>query len=326
LFHQFLVREFTIIDFEFFNLIFGPLSELIYPPIKSTLSDPNVEPETAQFFIHVDLVRKFVSEIFVGEEKHLNIVELQRETGNSPHPDLVDFFAFASQVMVTFRATHRRFHAQVKNLLALVFWDPSVPMTEKIFRQVFVLVDPVKNKDWFRKLWERFKSETNLSASGRSAQPLTAQMFIRFCSDFPMVADGILRLPYLHDFNVRIEHLPFTVSGLITFIVKRYTEVVYAVYQEVPPDMKDTLEGPMLTIRNALIRCDLSTALHGYRKFLQQVDVLMTQERPFFELPSDLASTDADNIMMRLSARESLALSWFPENAALLKQVHARQM
>jgi hypothetical protein len=47
----------------------------------------------------------------------------------------------------------------------------------------------------------------------------------------------------------------------------------------------------------------------------------MTQERPFFELPPDLESKDAENITRRLSARESLALSWFPENAAVLKQV-----
>jgi hypothetical protein len=52
----------------------------------------------------------------------------------------------------------------------------------------------------------------------------------------------------------------------------------------------------------------------------------MTHERPFFQLPADLASKDAENITKRLSARESLALSWFPENGALLKQVHAKQI
>jgi hypothetical protein len=322
-FQQFLIREFTIIDFEFFNLLFNPFYSLVYPPIDKTRNDPDIEPETALFLIHTDLIQAIIRELFMGNEKLFDLGELRKETRNSPHPDLVDFFAFATQMIIAFRSTHRRFHAQVHNLLSLIRWDPYVEMTEGLFKQFFILVDPIHYAEWYGKIWDRFRTETNLL---NPDQHLTAQTFIRFCSDFPVIADTIMGLPHLENFQMCYDQLAMSMFELIGFLVKRFTGVVLPIYEEVQGPMKDQLEHPIIIIRNSLMRVDMSTALHGYRKFLQFVDIRFTDERPFYEFPVNLSMEDVKNITNRFSARESLALSWFPSDGEILKQIRARQI
>jgi hypothetical protein len=80
----------------------------------------------------------------------------------------------------------------------------------------------------------------------------------------------------------------------------------------------------MIVVRDALIQCDVATALRGYRGFLQALDFKMTVERPYFVLSPQLSPEDVENFIGQFTAREALALSWFPDHHLLKEKIHAK--
>jgi hypothetical protein len=73
-----------------------------------------------------------------------------------------------------------------------------------------------------------------------------------------------------------------------------------------------------------MLQCDIPTAVRGYRSFLQLVDLTLTKQTPYVLLSPDFSGDDLNRLTGQFSAREALALSWFPPDAPFLLRLKTR--
>lgn len=304
-FLQFLMQELTIVDFKFFNIIFNLCFEYIYPPIAEIIEDQEVLPEQPLFLIHVDICQFVLELVFPYHSTNFDFNSLRKDTKNTVHVDLVDFFAFATRMIAIFRETHQQFHNQVKNMLTLVGWSQTIEVSELLFKDFFVLVEPISEKQDIDKLWQRFKLEISMNKEDLT---INQSSFIHFCSDFPDVSNKILSLPYISNFDHAFSQLPSPLQDLLTFLKKRFAKFVRDVFLMLPKELKSLCEKIILKIRNSLLRCDVSTALISYRHFLQLVDLKLTELNPFMVFAQNTSVNDVNMILSMLHSRESLAV------------------
>ena len=309
-FLQFLMKEFTIVDYKFFNMLFNFCFDYFYPRVAQIIDDPDLIPEFPQFLIHVDIATSLVKSLFSHEFENFKIDDIRKETKNSPHRDLIDFFQFSMKMLGFFRSTHQKFHAQVKNLLTLIGWSRNVQVTESMFLEFFVLVNPNSTPDELEKLWQRFKLEITMKDRKQGAV-LNQASFINFCSDFPDIGNLVLSLPFLSTFDRALSSMPPPIQTLFSFLNRRFTKYIRQFYRALSLEMKELVAPTIVRHRNALLMCDVTTALFCYRHFLQLIDLKMTDDTPYIILAPDVTPEDIDEIAKRLQAREGLATSWF---------------
>ena len=279
-FQQFLLKEFTIVDYKFFNMVFNFCFDYFYPPVAGMIEDPDLDPDQPQFLIHVDIATKLVQALFSHEVPNFSLDELRKQTKHTPHKNLIDFFAFSVKMLTFFRATHQKFHNQVKNLLTLIGWSRNIQVTESLFLEFFSLVNPNSAVDEIEKLWQRFKLEVCMKDRKQGAG-LNQASFINFCSDFPEVGNIVLSLPYLNNFDRAVSAMAPPVQTLFSFLNRRFTKYIRQLYRILSPEMKDLVTPTIVKYRNALLLCDITTALFCYRHFLQLIDLRMTDNTCF---------------------------------------------
>ncbi|KAK8834786.1 hypothetical protein M9Y10_024259 [Tritrichomonas musculus] len=304
-FLQFLLQDLTIVDFKFFNIIFNLCFEYIYPPIAEIIDDQDVLPEQPLFLIHVDICQIVLDLVFPYHSTNFDYSALRKETKTTVHVDLIDFFAFATRMIGLFRETHHQFHNQVKNMLTLVGWSQTVEMSEPLFKDFFVLVEPTSEKQDIDKLWKRFTLEMSMNEEDVT---INQASFIHFCSDFPDLSNKLLSLPYISNFDHAFSQLPSPLQELLTFIKKRFTKFVREIYLMLPKELKNISEKIILKVRNSLLRCDISTSLISYRHFLQLIDLKLTELNPFMVFSQNTSVNDVNMILSMLHSRESLAV------------------
>ncbi|OHT07495.1 hypothetical protein TRFO_24232 [Tritrichomonas foetus] len=313
-FLQFLMQEFSIVDFKFFNIIFNLCFEYMYPSINSLIEDPELVPEIPQFLIHIEVCKFLLNYVFPHHAGKYDFDELRQNTKITPHPDLVDFFAFATKMISLFRDTHQQFHSQVKNLLTLVGWSQTVDVSEPLFKDFFVLVRPISNKNDIEKLWQRFKLEMSIN---NVEATINQSSFIHFCSDFPEVSNELLSLPYINNFDRVFSTMPSPLQELLTFLKKRFTKFVRELYLRMPLEIQKIQENTILKIRNSLLRCDVSSTLISYRHFLQLTDLKLTEQNPYIVFQANTTVNDVQMITSMLHSREVLAVGHLGENVKI---------
>ena len=303
-FLQFMLQELSIVDFKFFTIIFNLCFDLIYPPINAMIEDPELVPETPQFLIHINACKFLIERLFAHNYGKFDFDQLRKDTKLTVHPDLVDFFVFATNVLSLFRLTHQQFHSQVKNLLTLVGWSQNVEFSEPLFKDFFVIVKPISTEDYIEKLWERFKLEMSVKNMEEEINQLS---FIHFCSDFPEMSNQILALPYINNFDRVFSSLVSPLQELLTFLKKRFTKFVRTIYLHSPQNLQTLEENTILKIRNSLLRCDVSSTLISYRHFLQLTDLKLTEMSPYIVFNPNITTNDIQSIINILHSRENLA-------------------
>jgi hypothetical protein len=322
-FQKFLKADYSVLEFTFFHLLFQVSYDSIYPAISTAVSDREISPTRAHFWIHANIVRTMAETYFGADAKQVDLEDLRFQTKDSPHPDLIDFFLFAERMITAFSEVHARFHSLVRNLLTLIGWGPTQPMTESTFRDFFSFVDPFE-KIKIATLWGRYKLDIERMKARMPDRFLTAETFIHFCSDLPDLVKAILSMPQACNFEELFQTLSVGHLALLKFLKQRFAGFLLILYHEVAPTLQQRLEPSILMVRDAFLCRDISTALLGYRRFLQMFDVEMTRERPYYTFASEVSDDDVKNIIDRFSSRECLALSWFPADAPVFSKVRAK--
>jgi len=300
---QFMLQELNIVDLKFFQMLFSLCLEMIYPSVNESINDPDIFPVTPQFLIHTDIAKKIFRSFFAHlPESDLNIDEIRNETPYRIHPDLITFWGFGMKMITFFRKTHVQFHRQVSGLLSLIGWDQCMDMTDTLFKQFFIIVNPSISFDDLKRLWERF----NLDKTYRGERSITNMTFIRFCSDFPELSISILILPYLETFDREISKLSDPLLQLVKFLRIRFTTFVRKVNSDLPKNIQERLSKWIFAIRNSLIRCDISSAVAAYRHFLQTIDLKLTEENPYITISQQISPEGCDELKQTLLSRETL--------------------
>lgn len=315
-FLQFLLQEFTIVDFKFFNVLFNLGTDFIYPSVGEVVNNPDLVPEQPQFLIHIDICQYFVSTLF-NHNKSLDFEKMRVETKYSPHPDLVDFFSFATQMLMIFRTVHQQFHIQVRNLLTLVGWAQSVEISQPLFADFFIIVNPFIEDTEINKFWQRFKVEIQMSS--KHSKVINQSSFIHFCSDFPDISNSILSLPNVQSFDRAFYSLPPPLQVFLTFIKKRFTSYIRKVQMILPETLRDITKPIVIKIRNSLIRCDVQTSLTFYRHFLQIVDLKLTEKTPYVTFAPNVSLETIEQLIKMMKEREELAADLLSDEIDLAK-------
>jgi hypothetical protein len=323
LFEQFMINEYSVIDFQLFSVTFNAVYDFLYPPVSEMLENPDIEPEAARLYVHIDICQIIFNCLF-REITPLNLDAIRKDTHGAPHVDLVDVFVFAEQLLMAFRVTHSRFHAQVRAILDLIQWDSSMAMTVSKFKQFFLFIDPLDQTHDFDTIWDRLRLEMEVGICARGKEPLSPIAIIKSCSTFPNVARAVLSLPFQGGFEQAFKRLFGPQLSIMDYLQRRFAQVIAPLYFEFSDSLRREIEKPMILVRDALIRCDVATALRGYRGFLQTLDLRMTVERPYLVLSPELSPEDVENLIGQFTAREALALSYFPNHNLLKDKLHAK--
>jgi hypothetical protein len=174
------------------------------------------------------------------------------------------------------------------------------PVSEEIFADFFVMVRPDVTDADIERYYERFSFETSVFLDKENCQT----SFIRFCSDFPELASQILGLKYRPEFDVAFIESQDSLRELIFFMRKRFTRFMRKAWLLLPENLREPSLHLFNQIRDALLQCDASKAFTYYRRFLQLVDVKLTEKAPFYLVPANVTEEDAKAIISAIKYRE----------------------
>ena len=305
LFMKFVERELSTVEYKFFNMLFNLAFEYVYPPVRTLIEDPDVTPTTPQFLIHIDLCKQIIPLLFTHlAPDAFNFDILRKKTKITVHPDLVSFWAFAEAAIGVFRNTHVQFHKQVRALILLIGWRLHQPVTEAFFRDFFIVINPSITDERLTKYYNRFMLDESMKTEVRDNHAT----FINFCADFPEIASEILSLNYDPNFEKKYIEMSAPMKDVTTFVKGRFTHFVRKLRDTLPEDLKVETLKACSQMRNALLRCDTSTAVSCYRRILQLIDLKLTEESPFIVISQNLSVEDGSTIIEMIKVREALAL------------------
>lgn len=313
-FLKFLRREYTKVEYHFFNMLFNLSFPVIYPPIASIIEDPDLSPNVPQFLIHLDSCKSVLEILFPNcSEEMLDIEDLKSNTSHTPHTDLVDFWQYSMQIITIFDKIHSQFHQQVKNVFTIVGWAQSTTICREHFNEFFIIVEPLMDQAKIDKLWDRFTIENKIS----NVKVVTNTSFIKFCVDFPDIANKILSLIYLTNFQAVYQSLSGPLESLLQFMKKRLTFFLRYLYFNLNDIMKQSIRNQIYQIRNSFLRVNMSTAITCYRHILQFVDLKMTEEQTFIVLLDAISPEEIGDLVGYVRMRERLAFQHLSCNAMI---------
>ncbi|KAH0794673.1 hypothetical protein GPJ56_001425 [Histomonas meleagridis] len=305
-FMKFIYQEYTIVDFYFVNAIFNLCFEYIYPKVSDVVDNPDILPMSPQFLIHVDVIKKISYEI-----TNEDIEELKAQTINTVHNDLIDFFVFAKKLLSLFRIANQQFHEQVKNILLLIEWTPNADVTQIMFSEFFILIDPTFDTTKISSFWEKFKLENGFN---NESNQVNMDVFFQVCMEQPELTNEILELPYQKAFKKQFSELSNPVRNLLIFLRKHFTSFVFQVLKIIPENLMKIALDVVKKIRDMLLKCEVAMAFAFYRHFLQLIDLKMAEEKPFVVFSPNISSESVEDLMSMIEIREKLAVSWLDRN------------
>lgn len=315
---RFIVAELNMVDLKFFKMLFSISFGFIYPPINDLISNPDIKEFDVQFLIHSYVAKRIFTEFFPHIPDHaFNIDGLKSETKSTPSTELISFWVFSMKMIEVFRGTHVRFHKQVSSILKLVGWPGFTAMTEKQFRSFFTIINPFMDANDMDRLWERFE----LDKDYRNNDYVTHNTFIRFCSDFPDISGQILKLTYCEAFDQRFNSLSDPLTKLMCFIERRFTQFATVLPRNMSKEILKSVSKTLLSIRNSLLRLDLASAVAGYRRFLQIVDLKLMEEKPFMYISPKSNLEEVDELKSFLCLREKLICSVMNDDISLNEDI-----
>ncbi|OHT17696.1 hypothetical protein TRFO_01009 [Tritrichomonas foetus] len=324
-FFKVILMEISTEEYKFFNMLFNIAFEYLYPPVNKLLEDPDLSTVTRQFLIHRKICEQIASLLF----KHLkpadneilnnlfNLNDLTSINNNSSnennkayikqdksYPDLLDFWDFSQKMITLFTETHVKFHQQVKGILTLIGWNVSeenAAITPQIFSDFLVFIRPSIGTAEIDRIHERFclgnqlnQTEDNLST------------FIHFCSDFPEVVEDVLNLKGKEEFTKLFNSLTSPLQNLLTFIKKRFTDYARYIQPHLQPQLTDQTRNILYQMRNALLRCDVSTSFSCYRHILQVIDLKYSEVNPFLVFSPNIKMNEVKETVKLFIAREKV--------------------
>lgn len=331
-FLKFINNELNIIDLIFFKILFNASFTFIYPSI----SNLDLTSDSTQFLIHLKMARRLQQAFFPHlDQSAIDERHLREATTKSPCVDLVDFWAFAQQMIMFFRQTHTRFHRQVSALLSLVGWTGINTMTQAVFSQFFTIIQPNITDEELENLWKRYSLEqlereaqgtvnNSMIGLGRNSssyfslgeggggddvfneQEQTKIGFIQFCSDWPEISSNILKLFYNENLESQLTNLPQPLLMLIKYMRSRFTHFLRDINKKLPPENRAIGEKPRTAFRNALVRCDIGDAISCYRRYLQVLDLKLVEQRPYIQLMQNVSENEIKAVRDMLFSRENL--------------------
>ncbi|OHS95713.1 hypothetical protein TRFO_10355 [Tritrichomonas foetus] len=303
-FMQFLMNEYSIIDFRFFTMLFSLCFPLIYPEIDPALEDPDLVNDFHIFLIHKSFFDKICSLMLrIDKFPDDRLANMMKENSKSEYPDLLSFWEFAKEMMFLFKKVHLAFHQQIKSVMKIIGSNDHELLTRTKFTEFLRIVEPLKTEDEIKSMWDKML----LFGSGPDQIEVEFQTFIKFCGDFPSLTESIISLPRIENFDKKFSALPEPCSTLFFFMRKRYSDLLPRFFKALPSDIRENLVRTIFKMRNTLLRCDVGSTLVFYRHFMQLIDLKMTEINPYHIITTNLTSDDVGRIINHVMMRECLA-------------------
>ena len=302
-FSSFISGEYTMVDFQFFNVVFNLVFDSIYPSFNDAINDPDLRSEVNYFYIHEGFAKKIIAVLLRD-----NLVEEVEEKFNKirhpKYPLLIKFWDFATILIDLFREIHQMFHNQAKTVLFITGYSQNdCLITEQRFYEFMHIISPFQPKEDVASLW----NSLCLANTNANDGEITVNSFLKFCGNFPDLSNAIFNIQCVKDFQKLVRSIPSPLVPVYDFMRKRYNDVLPLFYNSVTGKLKKSLKDAIVKIRNSFIKCDLSSCLTQYSHIIQLIDLKLSEEYPYIVFSEAVGSEEVRYELNMVMMRECLA-------------------
>ena len=303
---RFASGEYSVTDFRFFCMIFNMLFRKIYPSIDQIIEDPELFTDHGLFTIHLSystLICKSVLRIDSLPKEDIDL--MLKSAPNSKYPNMVSFWTMVEVLIKGFQKSHEIFHQTISNSLIVIGWTDSDFVCKEHFFDFMKIVKPFLPENDIKSLWKNLASAHADSTATGEVIPRIA--FMKFCGEGPGMANAVFEVPSCPTFQKKIAAMSEPLSSLYSFLRRRYSSFLSTLYFGLTIEVSKQLKKSILRVRNAIMNCDISTALMYYTHILQLSDLRCTEMSPILIVTTSATSNDVLRIQNQLMMRESLA-------------------
>jgi hypothetical protein len=90
--------------------------------------------------------------------------------------------------------------------------------------------------------------------------------------------------------------MPDPATALFFFLRKRYSEIIPMFIRAVPSALTERLSKFLVSIRDSFLRVGIATSVMCYRRFLQYIDIKMTELAPYSIFTASLTQRDVERL------------------------------
>ena len=167
------------------------------------------------------------------------------------------------------------------------------------------IIKPFIPESDVKSLWKNLASAHAETTETGEVIPRTA--FMKFCGEGSGMATAIFQVPSCKQFQKKMATMSESLANLFSFLRRRYYSFLSTLYFGLSIEVSKQLQKSIIRVRNAVMNCDISTALMYYSHILQLADLRCTEMSPIVIVTSTATSNDVMRIENFLMMRESLA-------------------
>lgn len=311
-FIKFVIGEFSVTNFKFFNMLFSSSFSSIFPRVETITNDPDVEEDANAFTIHLSNCNRLATMFLKMNTLPKSIaLKLVRMAPDKNYPMMVSFWDFATEMIYLFNSMHKNFHTSIRNCFKLV----GVGDVEKIVFDNFVgfclVIMPDSTDKSIKELWKTI----SLTVGEMNAYYIEYPYILQYFGENQAIVEAILSLPKNDAFDNQFKVMVNKNDRLYQFMKNRYISYIPQLKAAIKPVLLNKIMKFIFNIRNQMLKCDLSEAFMYYRHILQTVDLSITQANPYYIFPPTMSMSDVETLLNSMKAREKV--TYFAVNVDL---------
>jgi len=316
-FLSFVGTERSVVEFRFFCIVFNICADSVTPSLSSFLDDPDITFERDSLFIHIDAVATILKELLRINRIPPETEEiLIQSTKNPTQKGFISLWSFCDSSIELFRYTHKVFQVQIRNVLLFSGWSDTDPISMTRFYEFIRITLPSSTSQEIKVLWEK------LQFLKKGSKDIHIEDLLKYCSDNSEISEAIFLIPKLENYRKLHSSLSEPILNLFYFLRKRYTDYLPMFLKCVSYDSRVYISPYTQKIRDAFMRCDISTSMVCYTHILQYIDLKTTEAVPFSIYSNQTTQEDSVHSINYLKMREYLAAihlsdisnDWDPES------------
>lgn len=302
-FLKFMSGEFSLNDFQFFNMLLSVCYNIIYPNIEKVIENPGLTNDNGIFLINIEFLDKISKATIRDSFPEEITIKLVNKAPRPEFPCLVSFWDFAEEMILLFRRVHSGFHKRFKYLTMITSALDFDYIMQSHFKDIIYILFPFIEEKEYKDMWKRIKS----SSSSNSDDYVYKSEFIKYMCAQPFLAETIISIPCIDDFESVFTEMNDAVGSFFTFLKDRFVGFVPTLISMCPANIKFN-KDLVLKLRDCFLKCDPSSALTYYIHLLRELDLKLSNLRPFYVLSTSTTADDLNRMINFIMMREHLAM------------------
>lgn len=297
LFNKFAKCEYDFFVFRFFHTVLEFSICYATPDISSLAANDAITPEDTIITISKEKARFVFHACFPFKDP-------PNALNDGLNSKEISYWSFIELLIEEFMSSRSHFWSVLKNALLLSDCSDNTNISFSQFASFMGIIFPGIKQNVIKTQWKALLIREAASNSSRT-NVLEFSSLTFLCASKDETINNVMNIVTAKDFSHLYYDMSSPMLDILAFIVNRLTYYIPTISVQVP-EIQSEFEFQSFKIRDALFKCNISSAVSHYRYLLHKLDYLTVRNLTLITINKSLQSKDAEELIEHMKLREKV--------------------